>query len=149
MPFAQTSLNCSVSQIFRPDQVARHERWCSPILVFVTGTGSLACVYRLLPNNDSPIPVPVDRSGVLGYLLCDEASGYHIGKSAVQKALRARDLGLPSPFTSATANMNQKSKIASLYTIVLKLAFPGAGSQAELDVEALAIVQESAASAVD
>lgn len=147
-------------------------------IVFITGTGSFACGYRLMPNNDSPIPVPVDRSGGWGYLLGDEASAYHIGRTAVQKALRARDFGLPptplhqaivehfgsgsvvevlasiyrspqpvSPSTSGTANMNPKSKIASLCPIVLKLAFPGVGS--EQDVEALAIAQESAAFVVD
>ena len=37
-------------------------------IVFITGTGSLACGYRLLPNNDSPIPVPVDRGATFSVM---------------------------------------------------------------------------------
>jgi|SRR6266550_6515470 len=67
-------------------------------IVFITGSSSLACGYRLLPNNDSPIPVPVDRSGGWGYLLGDSVMKHPLITSAkpqCKNLLRARGLGLP------------------------------------------------------
>ena len=147
-------------------------------IVLITGTGSLACGYRLLPDRDWPIPVPVDRSGGWGYLLGDEASAYHIGKSAVQRALRAGDLGLPpTPLHQAIVDhfgsVSVKEVLASIYRFPqtmppsmpltaemspksriaslcpIVLKLAFSGDGSGQDMESLAIAQESAASAAE
>ncbi|MEM8865718.1 MAG: BadF/BadG/BcrA/BcrD ATPase family protein [Planctomycetota bacterium] len=58
-----------------------------PAAAIVIGTGSVVFVRDATGN--------IFRSGGWGYLLGDEASGYAIGKAAVQVTLRAHEHGLP------------------------------------------------------
>ncbi|KAF8625754.1 hypothetical protein AX17_006780 [Amanita inopinata Kibby_2008] len=90
-------------------------------IVLITGTGSIAYSYRLPFDHGPPIPVPIERSGGWGYLLGDEASAYHIGKTAIQKALGARDLGLPpTPLHLAIVNHLGCSSVKDILSSVYR-----------------------------
>ncbi|PFH45141.1 hypothetical protein AMATHDRAFT_9933 [Amanita thiersii Skay4041] len=146
-------------------------------VILLTGTGSIAYSYRLSSNSGptrSILPIPIERSGGWGYLLGDEGSAYYIGKTALQRALRARDEGVPptnlhrailehfgcktigeilsfvyksSQSSSTGLDLDPKLRIASLSPLVLGLAFPSNGSKN--DEGALDVVRRSASAAAE
>lgn len=137
-------------------------------IVLITGTGTIAYSYKVMPQ--SPLPSPLDRSAGWGYLLGDEGSGYYIGREAIRAALRSRDAGSPpSAFHEAIAKyfdcrlvgdiisavynpstrneMDPKLRIAGLCPLVFAHAF--STSPASVNKEALGIVQSAAISAAE
>ncbi|GLB42931.1 putative glucokinase regulator family protein [Lyophyllum shimeji] len=147
-------------------------------VVLITGTGSLAYSFSLTSAACKLVCVPLQRTGGWGYLLGDEGSAYWIGREAIRRALRHRDSGHPptklhaaiaahfgcntvGAILSAVYSPNQyrekpgaapldpdpKLRIASLCPLIFKAAFPDV--LAVPDSEALTIVRQAAAAAVD
>jgi N-acetylmuramic acid 6-phosphate etherase len=73
-------------------------------VVLIMGTGSIAYSFRVTLAERKLVTAPLERTSGWGYLLGDEGSAYFIGREAVRRTLRHKDLGLPpTPFHKAVA----------------------------------------------